>query len=170
MCRWLYVMNGSTISRWRSCFEGRGEQIRERIPNEKGRRRIYLSILMATKFNIEAVLKVTSKAIQKSQIVSLNSHTPLTCGASSLSIDCHCHPLPGPKDRVRWSMTQQSLEHSSGWWSQSWKFDDDAPSQWREKWKGEEKERKKFDEVSWRKRVNLKFSVNRNVKWESATF
>lgn len=38
----------------------------------------YLSMLMATKFNIDAVLKVTSKAIQKSQIVSLNSHVTLT--------------------------------------------------------------------------------------------
>lgn len=41
--------------------------------------RSYLSILMATRFRMEAVLSVTSNAIQKSQIVSLNSQSTLTC-------------------------------------------------------------------------------------------
>lgn len=44
-----------------------------------GRERFcYLSILMATKFKMLAVLSVTSNAIQKSQIVSLSSQSTLT--------------------------------------------------------------------------------------------
>lgn len=38
----------------------------------------YLSMLMATRFKIDAVLSVTSNAIQKSQTISLNSQSTLT--------------------------------------------------------------------------------------------
>ena len=38
----------------------------------------YLSILMATRLRIEAVLRVTSNAIQKSQTVSLSSQSTFT--------------------------------------------------------------------------------------------
>jgi hypothetical protein len=50
-----------------------------KIGKKKEERRSYLSILMATRFSIEAVLSVTSNAIQKSQMVSLNSQSTLTC-------------------------------------------------------------------------------------------
>lgn len=45
---------------------------------KESERFLYLSILMATRFKMLAVLRVTSNAIQKSQIVSLSSQSTLT--------------------------------------------------------------------------------------------
>jgi hypothetical protein len=55
-----------------------GKRILRQRKQREEKRLCYLSILMATKFKMLAVLSVTSNAIQKSQIVSLNSQSTLT--------------------------------------------------------------------------------------------
>lgn len=58
----------------------------------------YLSILMATRFKMLAVLSVTSNAIQKSQIVSLSSQSTLTF---NFPTDPVIHPAESGRARER---------------------------------------------------------------------